>query len=73
MSNLIIEIEKLIESSNENISILIKELNSQNEIYNYNSNEKLVSASIIKVPIMLAILDQIKNKHANLNDMISPT
>ena len=52
---LVKEIKELIKSSNENISILVKELNSESEIYSLNSTEKLVSASIIKVPIMLAI------------------
>ena len=73
MNNLIKEIEKLIECSNENISILIKELNSDCDIYNFNSTEKLVSASIIKVPIMLAIFNEIKNGKTNLNDMILVT
>ncbi len=73
MNNLVKEIEKLVECSNENISILIKELNSDCDIYNFNSTEKLVSASIIKVPIMLAILNEIKNGKTNLNDMILVT
>lgn len=70
MDNLVKEIEKLIEDSNENISIIIKELNSKDEIYDFNSTEKIVSASIIKVPIMLAILNDVMNKNINLNDTI---
>lgn len=70
MNDLVNEIEKLIRNSNENVSILIKELSSENEIYNLNSTEKLVSASTIKVPIMLAIFEEIKNKKVNLNDTI---
>ena len=73
MKNLSKEIEKLVECSNENTSILIKELNSDCDIYNFNSTEKLVSASIIKVPIMLAIFNEVKNGKANLNDMIFVT
>ena len=73
MKNLSKEIEKLVEDSNENVSILIKELNSDCDIYNFNSTKKLVSASIIKVPIMLAILNEIKNGKANLNDMVLVT
>ena len=70
MNNLVNEIEKLIKDSNENISILIKDLDSEEEIYNFNSTEKLVSASTIKVPIMLAIFDEAKNKNVNLDDVI---
>lgn len=70
MNNLVEEIEKLIKNSNENISILIRELNSKEDIYNLNSTKQVVSASIIKVPIMLAILDEVKNKNVRLNDTI---
>lgn len=73
MKKLVREIETLIKDSKENVSILIKELNSKEEIYNFNSNKKIVSASTIKVPIMLAILDDVKNKNINLNDMILVT
>lgn len=73
MKKLVREIETLIKDSKENVSILIKELNSKEEIYNFNSNKKIVSASTIKVPIMLAILDNVKNKNINLNDMILVT
>ena len=41
MNDLVNEIEKLIWNLNENISILIKDLSSENEIYNLNSTEKL--------------------------------
>ena len=73
MNKLIKEIEKLIECSSENISLLIKDLDSDCDIYNFNSTQKLVSASIIKVPVMLAIFDEITNKKANLNDKILVT
>lgn len=73
MNDLVNEIEKLIWNLNENISILIKDLSSENEIYNLNSTEKLVSASIIKVPIMLAIFEEVKSGKVNLNDTILVT
>lgn len=73
MNDLVNEIEKLIWDSNENISILIKDLSSENEIYNLNSTEKLVSASTIKVPIMLAIFEEVKSGKVNLNDTILVT
>ena len=73
MNDLVNEIEKLIWNLNENISILIKDLSSENEIYNLNSTEKLVSASTIKVPIMLAIFEEVKSGKVNLNDTILVT
>lgn len=73
MRKLIREIETLIKESQENVSILVKELNSKEEIYSLNSTKKLVSASTIKVPIMLAILDDVKNKNINLNNTILVT
>lgn len=73
MNDLVNEIKKLIWDSNENISILIKDLSSGNEIYNLNSTEKLVSASTIKVPIMLAIFEEVKSGKVNLNDTILVT
>lgn len=73
INDLVNEIEKLIWNLNENISILIKDLSSENEIYNLNSTEKLVSASTIKVPIMLAIFEEVKSGKVNLNDTILVT
>ena len=73
MNDLVSEIEKLIWNLNENISILIKDLSLENEIYNLNSTEKLVSASTIKVPIMLAIFEEVKSGKVNLNDTILVT
>lgn len=37
MNNLVKEIEELIKCSDEKLSVLIKELNSEYEIYNFNS------------------------------------
>lgn len=70
MKNLIDDINKVIENSNENVAILINEINSMDYIYNYNSNIKLVSASIIKVPIMLAVLNEIRKGRISFNDKI---
>lgn len=73
MKQFVEDINKIIKESKENVSILIKELNSKNDIYNYNSDVKVVAASLIKVPIMLAILDEVKNKNIHLNDNIFVT
>lgn len=70
MKKLIGNINKIIENSNENISILINEINDTNYIYSYNTEIQLVSASIIKVPIMLAILNEVQNARLNFKDKI---
>ncbi len=64
------DIDNLIAEANENVSILIKQLNSNNYIYSRNIDKKIISASLIKVPIMLAILEEVNNKNLNLDDTI---
>lgn len=63
-------LEQTIKNSGEEVSILIKELNKNEYIYNYNTKIKMISASIIKVPIMLAVLEEVNNKKISLNDKI---
>ncbi len=70
MEELINNINKMIEVSDENVSILIKELNKQDYIYNHNSNIQMLSASTIKVPIMLAVLAEVQKEKINLDDKI---
>ena len=41
----------------ENINVMVKNITSDTILYNYQENNIFVSASIIKVPIMLAILN----------------
>lgn len=63
-------LEQTIKNSGEEVSILIKELNKNEYIYNYNTKIKMISASIIKVPIMLAVLEEVSNKKISLNHKI---
>lgn len=70
MKKLIDNINKIIENSSENISILINEINDTNYIYSYNTDIQLISASIIKVPIMLAVLNEVQSARLNLKDKI---
>ena len=70
MDKLIKELDKMIDESGENVSVLVKEIGKKEDIYNYNSNVEMVSASIIKVPIMLAILENVRMEKIKLNDEI---
>jgi len=53
-------LEKEINKSSSKISILVRELNSTNTIYKYNADKQFVSASTIKVFILLTALDEVK-------------
>jgi beta-lactamase class A len=70
MENLIKNLDDMIKDSKENVSILITELNNPKYIYRYNDKIKMISASTIKVPIMLAVLEEVKNGSINLDDKI---
>ena len=70
MENLKEEINKLIENEKDDIAILIKDLNNNKIIYSKNEDEKIVAASTIKVQIMLAILEQVKQDKIKIDDKI---
>ena len=70
MKKLIEELDKRINESGENVSVIVKEIGKVEKIYSYNSDVKMVSASLIKVPIMLAILENVRIKKISLNDEI---
>lgn len=70
MSNVEIEINKLLDNANEDISILCKDIKNNKNIYYRNECEKIISASTIKVQIMLAILEKIKQTQIILTDQI---
>lgn len=54
----------------EKINILVKNITNDKELYNYRENDIFVSASIIKIPIMLAILNQVMNNNISLENYI---
>ena len=70
MSNIEIEINKLLDNANEDISILCKDIKNNKNIYYGNECEKIISASTIKVQIMLVVLEKIKQTQINLTDQI---
>ncbi|MGM9987831.1 MAG: serine hydrolase [Bacillaceae bacterium] len=51
-------LQQIIDSFNGNVGLLVKDLKRDNVIANYQSEKMVVSASIIKVPIMLAVLKE---------------
>lgn len=70
MENLKKEIDKLLENIEDSVSILIQDIKNNKIIYEKNVNEKIISASTIKVQIMLAVLEQIKQNKIKLTDTI---
>ena len=70
MEQLIKKLDEIIKVSEETVSILVKQINNQECIYEYNINQKLVSASTIKVPIMLAVLEEVKKGNYSLDNEI---
>ncbi|MBR3229366.1 MAG: serine hydrolase [Clostridia bacterium] len=67
MENIIDNLDSIIKYSGENVSAIIKDINSQEYIYKFNSDTKLISASTIKVPIMLAILEEVRQGNISLD------
>lgn len=59
-----------IKEKNENINILVKNVTEEKVILKYNEADTFVSASIIKIPIMLAILNEIANDTLKLDTII---
>ncbi len=52
------------------VSLLIKDFNTQDILYSYEDDRQVVSASIIKVPIMLAALEQVQEGKMSLDSLI---
>ena len=55
----------------ESINVMVKNITSDTILYNYQENNVFVSASIIKVPIMLAILNYVLNSDIKLDSYIN--
>lgn len=70
MEQLIKSLDTIIKESGEAVSILVKQIDNQECIYKYNSNQKLISASIIKVAIMLAVLEEVNKLNISLDNKI---
>lgn len=61
------EIDGIVKNFNQDISIIVKNIDSNDYIYHYNNNTKFKSASLIKVFILLYILDLVDKKKITLN------
>ena len=61
MQDLNVEINELVENIKDDVSILIKDMKNNKIIYSKNENKKIISASTIKVQIMLAALVYLKD------------
>lgn len=63
-------IKEMIEESGDKVSVLIKELGGAGRSAAYCSNAKMPSASTIKVPIMLAALEKVREGSLQLEEKI---
>ena len=55
----------------EKVNVLLKKVNCNENIFSYNENKVFVSASLIKIPIMLAVLNEVKNGNITLDKIIN--
>lgn len=70
MESLKLELDKIIENSKEKIALLIKNIDDNQIMYNCNNNIKTISASLIKIPIMLSVFEKIKNNEISFDTKI---
>lgn len=61
-------INDIIKSSNADIAVLVKDLKENKILFKYNENKKYISASIIKVPIMIEALSRFDLGQIKLED-----
>ena len=60
---------KMIEKR-ENINVMVKNITSDVILYSFQENDIFISASIIKIPIMLSILDYLLNNSVSIESYI---
>ena len=61
-------INHIIKNSSADIAVLVKDLKEDKVIFKYNEDKKYVSASIIKVPIMIEAISRVDLGEINLDD-----
>lgn len=64
-------LEIIQEKPSEKINILVKNITKDLEIVSYNKSDIFISASLIKIPIMLCILNEINDKKITLDSVIN--
>jgi beta-lactamase class A len=67
------KITKLIQGKTGDISVLIQDIDSPDSVCDINSDRSFVSASLIKTPIMLCLLDAVSKGYLSLSDEIKIT
>ncbi len=71
METLTYAVNKLIEEAHEqNVAVLVQELNQQEPLICRDSEVKMISASTIKVPILLAALENVRKKKISLQEKL---
>ena len=71
MNHLLHTIHELINQENNSVSIILKDLSKDTTIIDINSTNKVVSASTIKVLIMLSVLNSILHQQSSLDELIT--
>ncbi len=61
------KLNEIIKQSNEQINLLVHDIKENKTLFEYNANQQLVSASTIKVPIMLTALNEVMNNRLSLD------
>lgn len=61
------KLNEIIQQSNEQINLLVHDIKSNKTLFEYNADQQLVSASTIKVPIMLTALNEVMNNKITLD------
>jgi beta-lactamase class A len=70
LEDLCAKLEKIIDGINADVSVLWQPLDFEKPTFEYHSEKRMVSASIIKVPLMLAVLDKL-TREADVNNALS--
>ena len=64
------KLNEIIQQSNEQLNILVHDIKDNKTLFEHNASLQLVSASTIKVPIMLCALNEVMNNKCSLDTKI---
>lgn len=64
------QLTELIENSHEHVSMIVSDIDEPSDIFNHDGDTRIISASTIKVPILLAILADVQQNKIRLTDEI---
>ncbi len=68
MEKLIHQLREVITDSHEHVSMIIKDIDQSSDIFRHNGDTRIISASTIKVAILLAVLHDVKQDKIRLED-----